>query len=999
MILALVAHLACWAEVVVPVIDFSCAGYGGGGEPLPSPRAVLRVKPCGGDDTAMLQAAIDKLASLPLAGDGFRGALLFEPGRYPISGQLRLGAGGVVLRGASGKSPATLVATGTGRRALIELGASNRPALGLPVGVTDTLVPAGEMRLRVDSVAGFNPGDRVVVTRPCTGAWVASLAQAGSAGGVRGGKGVWLPGSRELHWTRRVVAVEPASRQLTLDAPITTALEIRFGGATVARVVARPPAERMGVENLVLESAFDSRNPRDEEHAWFAIHMEDVEDAFVREVTARHFVSSAVHVGNRARRVSIQHCRCEQPVSELGSYRRQAFWVEGQQVLVAGCRSEDGMQDFSLGFCAAGPNVFLDCEAVRPLGASGTYESSAAGALFERVRIEGAPLRLAFESGRTPGAGWTAANCAAWNCQASEIVAQGPEQAPNLVSNSPQPLYETQLKARGKTFSLTACSLDNSRPAWFRQSHSAAKPPEPERHPFAVVGGRFVVDGKALWGPVLNEGWWRGSTVPSEAQKNGGISASRFMPGRTGFGLTEDLEAVGAVMAEKRVPFYVAIPGLWYDRRRDQHTTFAQTNGEVLAPFLEYPWARSGQGTAADGLSKFDLTRFNDWYFERYRQMARIASRRGFVMVQHLYDTHDVLEILPHWADYPFRPLNNINGTDTAGISEPPALDRGRASGSKNFHQANEVYNVDQPLLRDLHRRLILHTLDVLGDEPNVIFSLSFQFVGPLRFQQFFFDTVAEWEQARHRSVKLALITTRDITDSILADPARARHVVMLDTRYWQYRPDGSLFAPEGGRNRAFRESVQQTFPGSSDHPPPTTPAMAYRQVREYRDRYPGLAVCAWNNGVGQIPGLMAGASLVMMNSPFGGHNQMPGEDRTRLDEFVQDQLAPVLMSLSPADAVAELVAAGEPTVSTNSQPLPRAAWTLADKSLRHILVYAEAGTAVKLGKLPASVAYRGIWFEPGSGHQHPAQLPARVDGSLCSSPASGPALFYLSAD
>jgi hypothetical protein len=176
-----------------------------------------------------------------------------------------------------------------------------------------------------------------------------------------------------------------------------------------------------------------------------------------------------------------------------------------------------------------------------------------------------------------------------------------------------------------------------------------------------------------------------------------------------------------------------------------------------------------------------------------------------------------------------------------------------------------------------MHRRLILRSLDALGDQPNVIFSLSFQFVGPLKFQQFFQDTVAEWEKNHGCKVKIALITTRDISDAILADPVRSKQVALLDTRYWQYRPDGTLFAPKGGQNVAFRESVQKTFPGSSDHPPPTTPGMAYRQVREYRDRYPNLAIAAWNNGTGPLPAFMAGAAMVLMNSPFGGHGQIPG--------------------------------------------------------------------------------------------------------------------------
>jgi hypothetical protein len=658
------------------------------------------------------------------------------------------------------------------------------------------------------------------------------------------------------------------------------------------------------------------------------------------------------------------------------------------------------MIDYALGLCAAGPNVFLDCQTKGSSGPSGSYESWASGALFERVKIDEAALRLTFETNRAPGTGWTAANCVVWNCQATEIAAKGPEQAPNVVSNSAIPLYEAQFKARGKGLAGLAAVRSVTGVEEFHFDPASAAKEKVESHPVSIVGGRFVVDGKVLWGPVLNEGWWRGNPVPAESQQNGGISASRWMPGRVGSGLTEDLPAVAAVMVEKHVPFYAAMPGLWYDRRRDRHVTILQPDGNVLAPFLEWPWARSGQGTASDGLSKFDLTKFNDWYFERYREMGRLCAEHGFVMVQHLYNTHDVLEILPHWADYPMRPTNNINETGKAGIAEPPATDAGKPGGSKNFHQANEVYNVDEPILRDLHGRLILHSLDTLGEQPNTLFSLSFQFVGPLKFQRFFLDTAAEWEKAHGRRVKIALITTKDITDAILADPVRSKQVAMVDTRYWQYRPDGTLFAPRGGENVAFRESVQRTFPGSSDHPPPTSAEMAYRQVREYRDRYPGLAISAWNNGTGELPGLMAGASLVMLNSPFGGHGQIPGQDRTRLDDFIEAHLGGVLMTMKPRDNLAEPAGEGEIASGGGKEARrqPAVVWALADEQLRHILLYAGSGTALKLGELPAGLRYTGMWFEPESGRSETANLPSALSKATVEKPSGEGMLLYVEA-
>ena len=72
-------------------IDFSCAGFGGGGNMIPQVKVVLLVKPSGEDDTKQLQSAIDYIGTLPLDTNGFRGALQLYGGQFKIFGQIHLG--------------------------------------------------------------------------------------------------------------------------------------------------------------------------------------------------------------------------------------------------------------------------------------------------------------------------------------------------------------------------------------------------------------------------------------------------------------------------------------------------------------------------------------------------------------------------------------------------------------------------------------------------------------------------------------------------------------------------------------------------------------------------------------------------------------------------------------------------------------------------------------------------------------------------------------------
>jgi hypothetical protein len=79
--------------------DFSNAGYKGGGVPVPYVAIKATLWPVVGDNSANIQAAIDKVSALPLDASGFRGAVLLKIGLYKLEKPLYIKASGVVLRG------------------------------------------------------------------------------------------------------------------------------------------------------------------------------------------------------------------------------------------------------------------------------------------------------------------------------------------------------------------------------------------------------------------------------------------------------------------------------------------------------------------------------------------------------------------------------------------------------------------------------------------------------------------------------------------------------------------------------------------------------------------------------------------------------------------------------------------------------------------------------------------------------------------------------------
>ena len=120
----------------------------------------------------------------------------------------------------------------------------------------------------------------------------------------------------------------------------------------------------------------------DEDHWWNAIHLTNVRDSWVRDITAVHFAKSAVCVGAGTIRVTVQDSQSHSPVSAISGSRRFTFQIDGQLVLVQRCRSDQGRHSFVGGGSAnCGPNVFLECRATRPYGSSEPHGSLIAGTL------------------------------------------------------------------------------------------------------------------------------------------------------------------------------------------------------------------------------------------------------------------------------------------------------------------------------------------------------------------------------------------------------------------------------------------------------------------------------------------------------------------------------------------------------------------------------------------------------------------------------------------
>ncbi len=426
--------------------DFSNAGYGAGGAALPYVPVKETLWPVEGDNSIRIQEAIDRVSAIEPDKNGFRGAVLLKRGRYILDSPIHITAGGVVLRG-EGNSVEGTVLFGRGEitaddmvdlhfdaNLVIVRGLAGREELpGSAVEITDDYVPVGARRFIVAKKRSFAIGDKVIVRRRSNDEWFQVIGESNKE---------WRKITRTIteHYDFDRVVTGVDGNVITVDAPITIAIEKQFGGGEIVAYQDPGRIYNVGIENLRGESDFDlivrridygnmDREPyygeeyyADENHYWNFIHVDNTVNAWVRDVSASYFAGSAVFLGQGAKWVTVQDCVATEPVSYCAGWRRYVFQICGQLCLVQRCQSTKGRHTFVMGgFQTCGPNVFLDCVEHQKYGSSEPHMSLVTGALYDNVHTA-ITLRYA----KSSVARWMSVNGTLWNCEGMFICQQPP---------------------------------------------------------------------------------------------------------------------------------------------------------------------------------------------------------------------------------------------------------------------------------------------------------------------------------------------------------------------------------------------------------------------------------------------------------------------------------------------------------------------------------------------------------------------------------------------
>lgn len=420
------------------IMDFSHAGYMGGGVALPTVPVKRLVKPSGQDDTELIQAAINEVSRMPLV-NGLRGAVQLSPGIFTCSGTLFLHASGVVLRGGgTGKGGSTIRMTGKKHAAIVigkrmvdtdtndqQVEREKEMTATVQTTITDPYVPAGTMTITVADTKAFVVNDIIAIKKPVTTAWVHAMEMDNLK---RDGKPqTWLGTNRSMTLQRTITGIQ--GNQLTLNVPVSDALDNKLltpPGISVSKITPPPVVTQVGVEDLhiqcpPLESSYGN--------APYAGIRIGGDDCWVKNVYCEETMNTIATTGNR---ITIRQTRVTHTYPNLGASKPGDFSIEGTQILLDRCEATGGNTYFVwTSSLISGPNVMLNCTFRGHGSHIQPHQRWATGLLVDNCTIMDGRIDFMNRGVAGSGHGWTMGWGVVWNSIANAYIIQQPPGAAN----------------------------------------------------------------------------------------------------------------------------------------------------------------------------------------------------------------------------------------------------------------------------------------------------------------------------------------------------------------------------------------------------------------------------------------------------------------------------------------------------------------------------------------------------------------------------------------
>lgn len=403
------------------LIDYSYAGYEGGGVALPTNQFIAQtLSPLAGDNTTQIQNAINAVGSLTPGANGVRGVVLLNTGTYNISGTLSIGKSGVILRGSGNGTSRTVLnftsTTNTGTSININGSSGASQVSGSSTyTITDTYVPLGATNFDLNNVSGLTVGTGIVIRRPWTTNWINAIGMSN----------LWSASGHQNDAERTITAIN--GNRVTLDIPLPTPIEQEWCTGTVFPYTDSGRVQQCGVENLrmVSEWGLGTVPSSTNGFGWTAINFGNAKNCWVQDVAFDGF-GIGINTGTspQTKWCTAQDCSFSDGVNN-GSARPPAFQIQGQMCLFQRLNGISGFEHLlQTADEATGPNVYLYSYATGSDFDGGPHRYWAVSLLTDNEYGTVGNVHIVIVTGG--GNGWGAGYSVFYNCHTSNHTIQCP---------------------------------------------------------------------------------------------------------------------------------------------------------------------------------------------------------------------------------------------------------------------------------------------------------------------------------------------------------------------------------------------------------------------------------------------------------------------------------------------------------------------------------------------------------------------------------------------
>ena len=201
---------------------------------------------------------------------------------------------------------------------------------------------------------------------------------------------------------------------------------------------------------------------------------------------------------------------------------------------------------------------------------------------------------------------------------------------------------------------------------------------------------------------------------------------------------------------------------------RWEHAQWMQfVPGETLIRYKPMAYIRTGPGKTIDGKPRFDLTRFNQAYFDRLRKRVVAAGQRGIYVSVMLFQGFSVEQkgtkgVDPKkgnaWDGHPYNRKNNINGIN------------GDINGDG---EGDETHTLKIKQVMKLQEAYVRKVIDTLNDLDNVLWEISNEsHTGSIKWHYHMIRFIKEYEATKPKQHPVGMTSSPINNPPLFASPA-----------------------------------------------------------------------------------------------------------------------------------------------------------------------------------------------------------------------------------